>query len=518
MLCAADQNGNLLGVYRLDNQTGPWQKISNTPNILPGGQGDYDLCITVDPNNVNIVCLGGDRGNSPPWPANIQYCNVTPTASGYSMTATSIGDNAHSDVHTLVFEPGNSNRIWAGTDGGCFLLVRDSANAGSFEGRNTGLSSLNTNYIGMSETEPAIVYCGLQDNGTAQYFGDEVWRHVTGGDGGYCVVHPTDPYRVLTYANGTVLMTTTGGKDDQWEVSIDPDWSLMVEPLIGSPQSETVAFGAGSTIYISDDFGKTWPSNSRHRITLPIGPAGIYSMVYANNTRLFIGTTNGRVYRADLVGNSWSVARIDNVVGGALGLVGLISDIAIDWSDHSLQSIYVCFGGNGDPRHVWRFDGNSWEARSGSGTTGLLDVEHNALVVDSLNPSNIYVGADIGVWHSANSGHNWNLLQNGLPDAPVFDLQIHHASRLLRASTHGRGLYEYRLDPPSLGGIELYIRHTVLDTSRGENTDGKNDPTQWPPTLLDHRKSPDIKVDVPKTGRLPNAEATRLIFSSFVKG
>ena len=32
------------------------------------------------------------------------------------------------------------------------------------------------------------------------------------------------------------------------------------------------------------------------------------------------------------------------------------------------------------------------------------------------------------------------------PDAPVFDLQIHPTQRLLRASTHGRGLYEFRLD------------------------------------------------------------------------
>ena len=33
------------------------------------------------------------------------------------------------------------------------------------------------------------------------------------------------------------------------------------------------------------------------------------------------------------------------------------------------------------------------------------------------------------------------------PDAPVFDLQIHPTQRLLRATTHGRGLFEYPLDP-----------------------------------------------------------------------
>jgi hypothetical protein len=75
-------------------------------------------------------------------------------------------------------------------------------------------------------------------------------------------------------------------------------------------------------------------------------------------------------------------------------------------------------------------------------------VEHNAIVVDPLNHSHVYVGADIGVWRSPDGGNNWTLIQNGLPDAPVFDLQIHKAARVLRASTHGRGIYEYRLDPP----------------------------------------------------------------------
>jgi hypothetical protein len=32
-----------------------------------------------------------------------------------------------------------------------------------------------------------------------------------------------------------------------------------------------------------------------------------------------------------------------------------------------------------------------------------------------------------------------------LPDAPVFDLQMHATQRLLRAATHGRGVYELAL-------------------------------------------------------------------------
>ena len=95
---------------------------------------------------------------------------------------------------------------------------------------------------------------------------------------------------------------------------------------------------------------------------------------------------------------------------------------------------------------MWRFDGTRWQARSGTDTRGLLDVEHNALAVDRVVPNSIYVGADIGVWHSTDGGMTWDPLENGLPDAPVFDPQIYPTQRLLRAATHGRGVYEFALD------------------------------------------------------------------------
>ena len=44
-------------------------------------------------------------------------------------------------------------------------------------------------------------------------------------------------------------------------------------------------------------------------------------------------------------------------------LVALISDIAVDPTDATKQSIYATLGGNGDYRHVWRFNGTAWQAR-----------------------------------------------------------------------------------------------------------------------------------------------------------
>jgi photosystem II stability/assembly factor-like uncharacterized protein len=498
--------GALSGVRRLDGQSGAWRNITGVPDVLPGGQGAYNLCISVDPNNANRIFLGGDYLDSQAlgYPASIWRCDITAAGAALSMTGTSLGRNAHADVHSLVHVPGSSTRLFAGSDGGVF--EHPTANgAGDFVSRNTGLASLCANFVAQHPTEPAVLYVGLQDNGTAKCTGEAVWRHVLFADGGYCIVNWNDPFRVLLFANGSVYRALDGGLDyGSWADVTPPgaSWQLMAEPLVGTPrnpaspaEAEIVAIGVGTTIYVSPDFGSTWPDQP----TLPAGSDSVFSISFASATRMFVGTVSGEVFRLDDAGAAgWTITRLDNVTAGPLPLAGRISDIAVDTTDASRSSIYICFGGVGDFRHVWRFDGTKWSARSGTSGSGtqLLDVEHTSVQFDAVT-GRVYVGANIGVWESADQGATWRPLQNGLPDAPVLDLQIHPTARLLRASLHGRGIFEWKLDSPILPDVELYVRDTALDTGRNVNTDGRPDPTRAPGGSVAHWLSPNIKVDVP---------------------
>jgi len=443
----ATANGSLHGVYRLDSVNGSWKQVQNVPEVLPGAQGDYDLTIAVDPQDGNIIYLGGDRTNSPPYPGSVWRGVVQTAGAAYAITgARSIGAHAHADIHVLVHTPGDPDELWCGCDGGVFLN-RDPRGAGQFASQNDGLSCLCSNFIAQHPTDPNILFTGLQDNGTARTAAGPTWSHVSGGDGGYCLVNWANPNQVLVFANGTVYRSTTGGTThNSWSMAWDFPWATMTQPIVGPPynpatpgDAKYVAVGAGRSVFVSKNFATSWAMS----LDLPPGAGNVFALAFASTTRLFIGTTQGEVFRADRSGNAWSVTRLDDVAAGSLGLNGLITDVAIDWSDTTRSSVYVAFGGLGDRRRVWRFDGTRWEARSGAeGANSLLDVEHNALVVDPAAPDNLYVGADIGVWHSPDRGLNWNPLQNGLPDAPVFDLQLHPGQRLLRAATHGRGLYE----------------------------------------------------------------------------
>ena len=502
VLYAAVSNGGLQSVQRLDGAAGAWRGISGIPPLCNGGQADYDLAIGVDPNNANLIYLGGDYYDDPSnaYPGSIYCCVINSSGSSLSMTTTLIGTTAHADDHVLVFTPGNSNALWLGSDGGLFLST-NSSGGGPFVPMNTGLATLCTSHFTQHPTEPGVMFVGLQDNGTAKYVGEEVWNEVEMSDGGYGIVNWNNPFKIMCYWDGSLYVASDGGIDfSSWTFSTSGG-ATMEAPVVSAPynpgspgDANIVAFGVYGAVQISSDFGASWPVT----VAFPSGTEQPYSMVGASATRFFVGTAAGKVYRLDKTGGTWGLTEIDNAAGGPLPLSGLVSDIAVDWSDSTLSSIYICFGGSGDYRHVWHFNGTAWQAASGTAgsSTALLDIEHNAIQYDRPT-GNLYVGADLGLWESTDGGAIWNPMANGLPDAAVFDLQLHPTQRLLRACLHGRGLWEWKIDAPVQADVELLIRDTLLDTGTDVNNDGRPDPSVPPGSTVVHYESPNIRVDVP---------------------
>ncbi len=514
----------ILGVWRLDGAAtgGTWRQVTGHPADLfgpgyPYGQGSYDLAITIDPNNINRIYLGGstkDAGlgamNPDTWAGSVYRSIITSSGSGstlsYSMTNTAIGSTVHADIHSLVPTPGNSNELWAGTDGGVFFT--DTATGGAtFESRNLGLSTLTMEYLAQHPTEDAVLFCGTQDNGSVRFTGEEAWLHMAPGDGGHTVVNWHDPYRVLvTYPSTRVRRFTDGGTRYNYTdvFLITSDKAMFYAPLVGTPvnpaapaEAERVAIGT-TRPWISDSFGGGWTSAG----SSPGTSWGdrIKSMAFASYSKLYAGTMNGRVYRYTEGASGWSRTRIDDDGGLPWDYSLPVTDIAVDPADASGDSIYVTFGGlASDYRRVWYYDGTDWEQRSGPSDghpNSLLDVQHNALVIDPANTDHLYVGADIGVWRSTDAGANWTPFAQGLPDAAVIDLKLHAGRRLLRASTYGRGVYERTLDAGPKAGIELYVRDTQLDQGRFATTNWLPDPTNQG-ELVRHWRGPDIKLDTP---------------------
>jgi hypothetical protein len=562
-LIARRSNRYILGVWRLDALSGAWTQVTGHPGDLFGkptanrsGQGGYDLAIAVDPNNPSQIYLGGSTrsngiGGADQWAASLYRCTVTITGSGgglsASMSTTPIGGAVHADVHALTFVPRDSQRLYVGCDGGVFF-TSSATGAASFEPRNTGLQNLHMEHLGQHPTEDAVLFCGTQDNGTLRFTGEEAWLHSAPGDGGFVVVNWRDPYRVLvTYPGGVAWRFDDGGSrynfsDASLPLEAGADCQAFYAPLAGTPpnrsnpiQAERVAY-ATNRVWVSDTFASTWASIPSNTIQDRLGPNGpsdcltdvgkgfrIRSLAFAGADRIYAGLMNGRVYRYDRAAAGWGTAvRIDNL-GGPDSLPAdfaiPVTDIAVDRADDTGGSIYIAFGGIADHRRVWHWDGRRWQPRSGPAAgslDALLNVQVNAIVVDPANPDHLWVGADIGVWHSPDAGVTWEPFSEGLPDAGVFDLQLHAVRRLLRASTHGRGVYERALDPAPARAVELYVRDTQLDQGRVPTVDGLPDPIRLGQTV-GHDRGPDIKLDTPDAnGRHQFSPTSDIDFLQFV--
>jgi len=284
---------------------------------------------------------------------------------------------------------------------------------------------------------------------------------------------------------------------------------LFYAPLVGTPlntavpaQANRVAFGSNRP-WISDTFGGGWVSIPANTTADRLGTGAgfrIRSMAFASFTRLYVGTMNGEVHRYDEAGGVWTRTRVDNVGGtNILPFASPITDIAVDPADATGASIYITYGGSGDYRHVWQFNGTQWAQRSGPSATPadqLLDVQHTAIACDPMNTATIYAGSDLGVWVSTNSGSTWAPMSQGLPDAGVMDLQLHNGRRLLRVATHGRSVFERSLAAGPFAGIELYVRDTQLDQGRFTTVNNLPNPALQGDTVR-HWRGPDIKVDTP---------------------
>lgn len=515
-------NDHLHGLYRLDLADGTWREVTGVAaQILgpaPNGQGSYDLAVAVDPNNVNRIYLGGATVSSGgDWSAALYRGDVTVSGTTASMTSTFIGNSVHADIHALTFAPGDSNKLWVGCDGGVFYSTSPGGSGDIFQQRNTGLATLTLEHLGQHPTEDAVLFCGSQDNGGERFTGEEAWLYSSGGDAGFQLVNWNDPYRVLsTYVRGAIRRSTDGGARYSYSNVNVPlatnqqgqlvESVLFYAPIAGTPrnpaapgEAEIVAFGSIRP-WISTTFGGGWTSIPNGTLAGDSLNDRIRSLAFASATRLYAGTMAGGVYRFDRAGGSWTRTQI-NTMGGAnaLPLSGPVTDIAVDPADASGGSIYITFGGVGDYRHVWRFDGTQWQQRSGpaaGNTASLLDVQATAIVVDPATPTDVYVGADIGVWRSTNGGGTWAPFSEGLPDAGVMDLALQAPRRLLRAATHGRSVYERTLDTAAKPGVELYVRDTQLDQGRFATVNGLPDPTQPGQTVV-HYRGPDIKLDTP---------------------
>jgi photosystem II stability/assembly factor-like uncharacterized protein len=480
-----------------------------------GGQGFYNLNVAVDPTTPDIVYLSG-----------ISVWKAVRASTG-TWTITNVGATIHPDNHAFAFQPGSHSILYAGSDGGIYKSI-DGGLTWS-DTINKGPCITQFEFIDHHPTSDAVVFGGTQDNGTEQFRNSPVFSHSDDGDGGYCAVDRLQPNNVIsTYYGPSPKRSTLAGKLGTWfNVSSGITGNSLFYPPLTLDETNPSNIALGTTLINLDAAQGTggWPAASK--VNLPGITGNVSAIHYVNSNLIYAGTTLGEVYRLVKTGGIWSATAIH-----AAPLPGQwIWDITA--RPDNVDRVIVVMSGFGIS-HVWHgavvSTGASavWTNISGTGAGTLPDIPVNALAIDPIPSSNTntyYIATDVAVYRTLNGGTTWTQFSQGLPNCAVFDLRLHNPTRLLRAGTHGRGLWERKLDVASMPDVDLFFRDHPMATGRQTPTPAPvtaafEDPLQYVSlgAQLWWWRCADIKVDalegtVPSF-QMPIAAVNYLVFES----
>lgn len=403
-------NGSqLLGVYKTTDGGTTWTQVATSPNFY-GSQGWYDNVIAVDPVDPDVVYSGG-------------VSLYKSTDGGVSWT--NITNGIHVDQHAFAFEPGAPSTIFAGNDGG---MYKSTDGGSTWSDINDGLTTMQFYAMGNDPNDANIAFGGTQDNGTNRYNNSTVWDAVWGGDGGECTVDYTNSS--VVYAEnqlGSHVKSTDGGTS--W-FSINSGLlgnGPWVTPVEMDPSVPVILYAiSDDNLYRTTSGGNFW--------TLLFDPTEVLEtcikVAPGDNQTIYVSGFDV-LYRSTDNGSNWT-----DITAGLTP--PSITCLAVHPND--AQTLYVTMSGWTDGEHVFKSSdgGTTWQ----NVTNDLPNIPCNTIVIDPALTDHVYVGTDLGVYVSLDGGISWKAWNDGLPNVVVDELDIQASARLIRAATHGRGMYE----------------------------------------------------------------------------
>ncbi len=392
----------------------------------------------------------------------------------------------------------NDGGIYRALDGFGGLTTGSCSGTNQFDDLNQNLGSM-TQFVSFSQhpTDPNTLLGGAQGNGspaTSQATTNPAWVNVLGGDGGYNAIDPNSPLNfyasnpdippdglgIQLCSNGVncldstfsfvVTSSTVGGDDGAFHFPyiLDPQSSSAL--LVGTCRVWRGPRTGGAYSVLSPNFdtlGSGTCSGSEVNQVRALAAGGPTD---SNGSEVVYATTSGLgpldgPLSSPTGGNVWvttdatagSSSFVDVTDNGPQGSINPnqfpISGVAIDSSDATGATAYVTvMGFTGGTGHVWKT--TNFGANWSDFTADLPDSPTNAVVIDPVN-AQVYVGTDVGVFVSSTSSASWTEVgptpgpsQTGfLPNVAVTALGLFNSGgeELLRASTYGRGVWQFNL-------------------------------------------------------------------------
>ncbi len=439
------------GLYRSDDGGKSWQLRDRSQMMV--WRPFYFANLIVDPKNENKIykpdlglIMSNDGGKS--------FSGIT--------------GGAHGDFHDVWINPGNTDHLIAGDDGGVWY---------SYDGGNRWWKADNLPvsqfyHVSVDMDRPYNVYGGLQDNsswvGTSEYPGgitNAQWENMFGGDGFWMFVDPSDPTYIYAESQGGELGRVNRKTHETRPVKPLPQYK---EGKLRFNWNAPIFVSQNGTVYIGSQFlfrtkdhGQTWErispdltTNDPQKqlqeqsggVTVDNSYAEMHTTIYAisespkNANVVWVGTDDGNLQLTRDGGKTWT-----NVVGNIAGLPKSAWVSSIDAGHFDEGTAYATFDLHtfGDMRpYAYRTGdyGKTWTVVAVA--DGPVHGYAHVIKEDLVNKDLLFLGTELGLWVSLDGGKQWAQYKGGdLPDVAVRDLAIHPRDNDLVIATHGRGIW-----------------------------------------------------------------------------
>ncbi|HCX20404.1 MAG: hypothetical protein CMB80_32150 [Flammeovirgaceae bacterium] len=411
----------------------------------------YFSRIVVDPRNPDLVVKAGLFGS---------------VSRDGGETFKSMG-NMHSDIHDILFDIKNSDRMYVGTDGGLYR---------SWDGGVTmeivaNLPLSQFYQISVDNEEPYNIYGGLQDNGS--WYGPSNspggieardWNSVGYGDG----------FRVLRHPTKKILYSEMQGAENVWRYDMERMSTKTIQPLqvkgyddlrfnwnapmtISDAQPDRFYMGS-QYLHKSEDMGDTWQiispdltTNDKKKqeqeksggISRDNSGAENHCTIFTiaesplNEQVIWVGTDDGNIQVTKNGGKSW-----DNTT---VNLPDEVPDNTwvyhIEASVHGEGTAYAVLEGHtsGDfNTYVYKTTdyGTTWTSIASDEIYGFA----RSIQEDYENEDLLFLGTEFGLYITINGGKNWSQFTNNMPPVAVHFLELQKQTNDLVMGTHGRGV------------------------------------------------------------------------------
>jgi photosystem II stability/assembly factor-like uncharacterized protein len=436
-----------------------------------GTQGWFDNTIVVSPTNPNVVIAGG-----------VIY--IRSTNGGMTWERPPFrGSSVHVDAHDLQYQ---GTTLYIANDGGIWSTPDDGETATA---RNNGLVTRQYYAMTNDPVNRNRIFAGTQDNGTGRRpdSGGTLWTNVIGADGFECGVNP----RISSIAYGTIQFGTIGRTKDAGAADF-PRFADITPPYAANESGPflsllTIDPNAPATVYTgtyrvwrTTDGGDSWvalPTTTTDRSTWSTTTNVTAIAVARTDSSILMVSKSNRVFRSINGGLTWASA--------STGFPArTIINLEIDPRDPNVA--YAALAGTTGVSVYQTVDGGaSWSPRG----SGLPRFSAQVVRVDPTDSNVLYCGTDVGVYRSTDRGASWSKFGTGLPSSSVHDLRIYEDGSLLRAATHGRGIWELQIPPTGntlptvlisnptqtlriVKGMTLNFSATIFDPDFGDRATG----------------------------------------------